>query len=183
MNNKAHERSVILINNFRDLLIRFQLSKNNVCISGRCALALHVLEMQTIPQDLDIIIYNITKEQFSIIDTYLLLNPQATQRSLRLSEYECDPLNIDIPEVLSFYSLIIQGIKIDIFLSTEQMPTNLLNYNVNVADKIFVFPVHSINATIEAKNNYGLEKSMQIKGYRRLKDFQELKNSNFNYTL
>ena len=144
----------------------------NVVIGGIEALRIHGLTVRE-SNDLDVIIYQPNLRQKQVINNLSIFeqdkpknNNQGTyQRSFKFKKND---LFIDI-----------------LFEEDKPMPEDLLLYRYKLVHPIKIFSIQSIQNVIDAKRNYhnDFHTSEGIKQYSRIKDmkdFQDLKNHNFN---
>lgn len=172
------------INNFRKLLIA--LNDKNLVLCGTLALKIHGLKMHRESGDLDVAIYKPTDKQMSILRNLSMLQTredgfQEGHDKIQDEDYPIDNI------ILKFQK---SGYKIDIHLTKDELPKNVeflyYEFNTNGIHHIpmtFFFKVQNIALNIEAKNSYAIRNQDGLRLYRRIKDakdFQDLKNSNFN---
>jgi len=128
----------------------------NVVISGATAIKAHGLILNREPSDLDVAVYQPTDEQLEIIlkgEKAMTAGPYPEQR------------------VFKFYH---DGQSMDIVVEYEETPPGLLYHAHYYGDEVLFFKIQSIENCVAAKRMYNREKDWR--------DFQDLKNSNFNMT-
>lgn len=146
------------LNEFKDFLEK--IDGNNLVLGGIHAIRAHGLMFSRATQDLDIIIYGPTQKQLDVIQS---TSPDM-EPSDREGDYQTDP---DDPR--RSYKFQKNGMIIDILIEYYAVkPQHLLHFKHE--DKYF--QVQGVSFIIDAKRMYGREKDY--------KDFEDLKNSNFN---
>lgn len=138
----------------RPLIGAGHVNAENVVISGANAIKAHGLILNREAADLDVAVYQPTQEQLEII--------HKGEPAMTAGAY---------PEqrVFKFFSM---DTSMDIVVEPIETPPNLLYHAHYVGDDMLFFKVQSIENCIAAKRFYNREKDWR--------DFQDLKNSNFN---
>ena len=158
------------------LLIK--LNDKNLVLTGKTALLLHGLNMNSTPNDLDVVIYQPNEVQIKLLNDLMPLSEFNITSTNENSDGEYGNQADDI-KIVKFKK---NGFTIDIFtLKTHKPETNL----IFKFDGIEFF-VSGVNDVVKAKSSYCNEKvnslGFNVK-YNRSKDvldLQDLKNSNFN---
>lgn len=164
----------IFIETFKKLIEPLD-KDNNMVISGSCVLKAHGLILNREPQDLDIIVYKPTLEQKKYIE-------QISPLQLDDIDYDRPSTNVSDAKQIQFsYKFKKNGLIINIiFQETKEMPVDLLHY---LHDGTY-YKIQNINEVVKAKRECSYEKGEGSKNlYLRekdIKDFIDLKNSNFN---
>lgn len=133
--------------------------KGNVVISGATAIKAHGLILNREPSDLDIAVYQPTEEQWEHIlkgEKAMTAGPYPEQRVFKFEN---------------------EGFHMDIVVEHSETPDGLLMawfIPQSEGDGGWLFKIQSIENCIAAKRMYNREKDWR--------DFQDLKNSNFNMT-
>lgn len=156
------------IENFQGLLS--QLNDDNLVLAGTNALKLHGLRMNRQANDLDCVLFCPTEKQKQILNAI---------QSLRIDNPFAP--NYESEDIHHLRSLKFKkgDLFLDILISQENTPSDLLLYRCCNMQ----FKIQNIALNIKAKSSYTLERT-GLEKYKRLKDFedfQDLKNSNFNF--
>lgn len=162
---------------FSETLLRLYRTGDNFVIGGSSALRLHGLELGRESSDVDIIIYRPTKGQEKVLNSLRLSNsisnPMFGTKSM--DEYRTRVIKLQSKKLFG------KNYKIDIIISEEEMPKDLLSV------MIFDYPikVQSIKNIIRAKASYTKQVdsrgSTQYISKKDATDFMNLKNLNFNF--
>lgn len=129
---------------------------DNLVIGGTFSLILHDLKVNVEPGDIDLIIYNPTKEQIKILDFYKVF---------------CEKNPIDKYQRRS-YKMKINNIQLDILIENKEVSKELLYFKY----KDIYFKVQDINNVFNAKQSYNYNEI-------RRKDLIQsnfMKQNNFN---
>src|ERR1700761_3055210 len=172
------------VETFEDIL--FDIQGSNTVIAGTNNLLMHGLIMNRMPEDLDIIIFKPTKRQDE------LLNKLKEIRQIPLNEPDTDEHDYtgEIIKDAKLRSIKIQrgDLCLNFILERHlETPSDLLYARIELKGNVIMMKCQSISANIEAKAGYKVMKEGKnglITWHRRLKDvidFQDLKNSNFNF--
>jgi hypothetical protein len=140
------------------------LNGDNMVLAGSAALISHGLTMSRQPEDLDVVIYQVTPEQTKVLKSlHLLAMPEPGQ-----SEYP-----FEATEQFKFQR---GGLIVNILLEKAATPDDLLCYPYQGR----LFKVQGIAYNMQAKMSFRSKA-----GQHRMKnvmDALDLKNSNFNIT-
>lgn len=134
--------------------------QGNLVIGGMHALRLHGLVMHREPSDLDIVVYQPTKEQLQYLAAL------------------CDRAEVkEDDENYRSYKVESNGFVVDFLLETgENMPSNLLGFS----HLGFQFFVQSVEGVISAKRCYN---NADFQREKDITDCESLKANNFNLGL
>lgn len=131
--------------------------EENLVLGGSTALKLHGLNIKKNPEDLDVILFSPTMEQFNFLKN--------------IEDFSEFDQNDGYEQVYKFKKIVDnQTFTLDILIEHTAVPQNLLLLKRGS----MLIKIQDIDITIEAKSSYRREKD--------LKDLLDLKNLNFNLT-
>lgn len=147
---------------------------DNLVIAGTNALKLHGLKMSRDAADLDVVLFNPTEKQLTILRGMSCLQIKENEHN-SAADFQDETYPID-NIILKFKK---DELFLDIILSKDIVPDFLLFHKF---DREF-YKIQNIALNIDAKNSYAVRNQDGLRLYRRIKDsidLQDLKNSNFN---